>query len=147
MEDTTRKTLSSYTNQAQDVVQVNISNSISPPPEEHEISAAWIIARHYKCRIVFLKPRDGYKIKTPDFIMKALEWEIKSPTGKAKRTIRNNIDLAKVQSENIVIDTRRTSIADELIERELKKQCKIKTRISRLIMITKNEKVLEIKWR
>jgi len=128
-------------------VKVIISDNISPPPEEHEVSAAWILAHYYKCRIEFIKPLVGYKRKTPDFIMNALEWEIKSPKGNAKRTIRNNIDLAKTQSPNIVIDTRRTKISDELIEAELKKQYTTKTRISRLIMITKNEKVLEIKWR
>ena len=127
--------------------KVIISGNINPPPEEHEVSAAWILAYHYKCRIDFLKPLEGYKRKTPDFIINALEWEMKSPQGNAKRTIRNNIDLAKIQSPNIVIDARRTKLTDEFIEAELKKQCATKTRISRLVMISKNETVLEIKWK
>ena len=129
------------------IAQVIISESISPPPEKHEVSAAWILARHYNCCIEFLKPLDGYKRKTPDFVMNALEWEIKSPTGNAKRTIRNNIDMAKIQSPNIVIDTRRTKHPDEWIEAELKKQCEIKKGIYRMTMITKDENVLEIKWK
>jgi hypothetical protein len=128
-----------------DKSKIIISASIVPPPEEHEISAAWILARHFNCAIEFLKPLDGYKRKTPDFVMRAVEWEIKSPTGHAKRTIRNNLDLAKAQSPNIVLDARRTNLPDEWIEIELKKQCVIKTRIYRLIMITKDEKVVEIK--
>jgi hypothetical protein len=125
--------------------QVIISQSISPPPEEYEISAAWILARHYQCAIEFLKPLDGYKMKTPDFVMNALEWEMKSPNGNAKRTIRNNLDLAKTQSPNIIIDTRRTRLSDERIEEELRRQCEIKKRIYRLLMITKDGRVVEIK--
>jgi hypothetical protein len=95
--------------------------------------------------IEFLKPLDGYKMKTPDFVMNALEWEMKSPNGNAKRTIRNNLDLAKAQSPNIIIDTRRTKLSDEWIEEELKRQYTIKKRIYRLLMIAKNGKVIEIK--
>ena len=127
--------------------QVIVSDNINPPPEEHEVSAAWILARYYKCRIDFLKPLEGYKRKTPDFIMNALEWEMKSPKGNTKRTIRNNIDIAKIQSPNIVIDARRTKLADEFIETELRKQCAIKARITRLIMIKKDGNILEIKWK
>jgi hypothetical protein len=128
-----------------DNAQVVISQSIKPRPEEYEVSVAWILARHYNCIVEFLKPLGGYKMKTPDIVMNALEWEIKSPKGHSKRTIRNNLDLAKVQSPNIVIDTRRTKLSDDWIEAELKRQCEIKKRIYRLIMITKKEKVLEIK--
>ena len=124
---------------------VIIPSNVKPPPEEHEVSAAWILARHYSCIITFLPKLEGYKLKSPDFSMHGLVWELKSPSGSAKRTIRNNIDLAKMQSGNIVIDTRRTVLPDEWIEAELKKQFTIKKRIQRLLMITKDKKVLEIK--
>jgi hypothetical protein len=132
---------------AKDKSQVIISPSIIPPPEEHEVSAAWILARHYNCSIEFLKPIDGYKRKTPDFVMRALEWELKAPIGESKRTIRDKLSIAKAQSPNIVIDTRRTKLLDNRIESELRRQVTIKKSIHRLIMIAKDEKVVEIKTR
>ena len=81
---------------------------------------------------------------TPDLVMNALEWEVKSPEGDKKRTIRNNLDLAKEQSPNIVIDTRRTKLADYWIEAELRRQINIKKKIYRIIMIGKDGRVIEI---
>ena len=126
--------------------QVIIPSNIKPPPEEQEVSAAWILARHYNCTVTFLPKLEGYKLKSPDFTMNGVVWELKSPSGTAKRTIRNNIDLAKMQSSNIIIDTRRTSLLDDWIEAELKAQCATKKQIQRLLMITKDKKVLAIKW-
>jgi hypothetical protein len=127
--------------------QVIISNSIMPPPEEHEVSAAWILARHYNCSVEFLKPLDGYKRKTPDFVMMAVEWEMKSPIGRSKTTISNNLITAKLQSPNIVFDTRRTKIPDNKIERELSRFLTQRKSIYRIIMITKDKKVVEIRKR
>jgi hypothetical protein len=124
--------------------QMIISPTIIPPPEDHEISAALILAGHYNCTIEFLKPLDGYKRKTPDFVMCALEWEMKSPTGNSKTTISNNLIAAKLQSPNIVFDTRRTKLDDKKIQLELQKYLMQRRSIYRIIMITKNEKVIEI---
>jgi hypothetical protein len=124
--------------------QVIISQNIVPPPEYHEKSAAWILARYYNCVIEFLKPLDGYKRKTPDFVMNAIEWELKSPVGKSKTTISNNLIIAKLQSSNIVFDARRTKITDRRIESELSKYLTQRKSIHRIILITKNEKVIEI---
>jgi hypothetical protein len=132
---------------AKDKAQVIISQSIKPPPEEHEVSAAWILARHYNCSIEFLKPLDGYKRKTPDFVMNALEWEMKSATGHSKTTISNNLITAKLQSPNIVFDSRRTKIDDKKIASELQKFLIQRRSIYRIIMITKDEKVVEIQKR
>jgi hypothetical protein len=128
-----------------DNAKVVISPGIVPPPEPHEVSAAWILARHYNCIIEFLKPLDGYKRKTPDFVMRAVAWEMKAPKGNAQRTIRNNLDQAKEQSPNIVIDTRATVLPDKWVEAELRRQVTAKKRIRRLIMVTKDEKVVEIR--
>jgi hypothetical protein len=132
---------------AKDKSQVVISKSIIPSPEEHEVSAAWILARHYNCPIEFLKPLDGYKRKTPDFVMRALEWEMKSPIGNSETTISNNLITAKLQSPNIVFDARRTKIPDKKIESELSKYLTQRKSIYRIIMIAKDEKVVEIRKR
>jgi len=77
--------------------------------------------------------------------MNALAWELKSPLGKSKRTIRDKLSIAKTQSPNIIIDSRRTSLSDMEIEADLRRQIILKKSIYRLILITKDEKVLVIK--
>ena len=127
------------------LTNVIISDKSKQYPEPHEISAALILSEHFNCQITFIKPRDCYKLKTPDFVMHALDWELKSPIGNSKTTISNNIINAKSQSSNIIIDTRRTKLEDEMIRIELVKQARKRKSILRLIMITKDEKVLVIK--
>jgi hypothetical protein len=124
--------------------QVIIPGNLDNPPEQHEIDAAWILARHYNCTVEFLRPSKGYMVKTPDIDMMGVSFEIKSPFGNAKRTIRNNIDAAKAQSSNIVLDSRRTKLSDDDIIVELKREIVVKKSIKRLIMITKEKIVLEI---
>jgi hypothetical protein len=128
-----------------DKAQVIISPNITPPPEEHEISAARILAKHFNCRIEFLKPLDGYKRKTANFFMNALEWELKSPIGHAKTTISNNLANAKLQSPNVVFDSRRTKLPDEKIISELESRIKQKRGPYRIVVITKDEKDIEIR--
>jgi hypothetical protein len=123
---------------------VVIPSNAKPPPEEHEVSAAWILARHYSCVITFLPKLEGYKLKSPDFSMHSLVWELKSPVGNSKTTISNNMIIAKQQSHNIVFDARRTKIADDKVEKELTKMLTVKRSISKIILITKDEKVLAI---
>jgi hypothetical protein len=61
--------------------QVIIPAGHPNPPEQHEIEAAWILARHFRTTVEFLIPIDDYKRKTPDIIMLGIEFEIKSPIG------------------------------------------------------------------
>ena len=74
-------------------------------PKEHELSAALILAYHFKSEVVFLRPQTD---KTPDVSVNDTKWEIKSPKGNAKKTIENNLRTARKQSENIVIDLARS---------------------------------------
>jgi len=38
------------------IVEVIISDSIIPKPENHEIDVAWILAGHFHSTVEFLKP-------------------------------------------------------------------------------------------
>lgn len=51
--------------------------------------------------------------KSPDIVMRGMDWEMKSPTGKTKRPIERIMHRAARQSENIIIDLRRTKILDK----------------------------------
>ena len=114
------------------------------PPEQHEIDAAWILARHFQCVVEFLTPIDDYKRKTADIMMLGVEWEIKCPIGESKSTIRNQFRRASRQSKNIVIDTRRTKLKHNIIEKEILFQIKVRPYIKRVILIDKFENVIEI---
>ena len=126
-------------NPGQVVIPVNHPN----PPVTHEIDAAFTLARHYKCVVEFLVPVDDYKRKTPDIVMLGTEWEIKSPTGNSKYTIQKQFRRASKQAKNIIIDTRRTKLKDDNIEKAIIIELKKRSNIKKVILINKKEKVLD----
>ena len=84
--------------------QVTVRTDPQDAPKDHEMSAALIMANHFKTDIIFLRP-DRYK--TPDFDINGTKWEPKSPTGSGKKTMENNLRSARKQSNRVVIDLRR----------------------------------------
>ncbi|MDR0652621.1 MAG: hypothetical protein LBG12_04870 [Synergistaceae bacterium] len=124
--------------------QVIIPTGQPKPPEPHEVDAAWILARHYSCTVVFLIPVDDYKRKTPDIVMQGLEWEIKSPTGNSKNTIDRQLKRAVKQSKNLVFDGRRTALSDSDIEKIVALEMTKRGSIRKVIFITKLGGVVEI---
>ena len=124
--------------------QVIIPANHPNPPEAHEIDAAFTLARHYQCVVEFLKPIDDYKRKTADIVMFGIEWEIKCPIGKSKYTIQEQFRRASKQAKNIIIDTRRTKLQDEFIEKSIAVVLKKRPSIKKVILIHKLEKVVEI---
>jgi len=115
------------------------------PPEEHEVDAAWILARHYNTVIRFLVPVDDYKRKTADIEMLGAEWEIKSPTGNAKNTVRHQLRRAAGQAKNIVYDARRSPMPDSFIISRIEHELvHAKRTIRRVLMINKSSQILVI---
>ena len=76
--------------------------------------------------------------------MLGVEWEMKSPIGNSKSTIGNQFSVASRQSRNIIIDTRRTSLGYEVIEKKVLAEMKKRPNTKRVILIDKLEKVVEI---
>ena len=128
--------------------QLNPGQVIIPaspnPPEPHEVDVAWILARHFRCTIEFLTPVDDYKRKSADIIMHGVEWEIKSPIGESKSTIGNQFQTASKQSKHIVIDTRRTTLEYDRIEKSVHHEMKKRVTIKRVILINKAAAVFEV---
>ncbi|MCA9344016.1 hypothetical protein KC947_03650 [Candidatus Saccharibacteria bacterium] len=85
--------------------EVIVKTDPQDAPKEHEMSAAVLLAYHFKADITFLRPEHK---KTPD--IDGIKWEIKSPKGGSKKTIENNLRLARRQSKHIVIDLRRSKL-------------------------------------
>ena len=84
--------------------EIIIKTDLKDRPKGHELSAALILAGHFRSDVVFLRPEID---KTPDIEVGTTRWEIKSLRGDGKKTIDNNFRTARKQSLNIVIDLRR----------------------------------------
>ena len=86
-------------------------------------------------------------IHTPDIKMSGIKWEIKSPKGEGKSLMKNTIQKALKQSNNIIIDLRRTKRHQTKCLRELERQFNKSNKIKRMKVITKNEELLDFNKR
>ena len=125
--------------------QVIIPTDHPNPPEQHEVDAAYILARHYQTVVEFLVPVDDYKRKSADIIMLGVAWEIKCPNGDSRSTIGNQFRNASRQAKNIILDSRRTKLEYEIIEKRVILEANRRTAIKKVILIDKFDKVIEIK--
>jgi hypothetical protein len=87
--------------------EVIVKTELADTPKEHELSAAIILAYHFKTNVTFLRPEAR---KTPDIDVSGTMWEIKSPMGNGKKTIDNNLRAGRKQSHFIVLDLRRAKL-------------------------------------
>ena len=112
------------------------------PPEQHELEAAHALACHFQCNVEFLTPIDDYKRKTADIVMLGKLWEIKCPIGTSKSTIGNQFRVASKQARNIIIDTRRTALEYNTIEKTVLFELKNRPSIKNVILINKLGKII-----
>ena len=84
-------------------------------------------------------------MKTPDLLINKEIWELKSPKGNSKNTMRNNIKGARKQSTNIVVDLRRCKMnKQKAISRIRDVYKKRKRKAGKYYVILKNGKILDI---
>jgi len=124
--------------------QVIIPNGHPNPPTPNEMDVALVLSRHYQTTVEFIVPVDDYKRKSADVLMQDVVWEIKCPAGASKSTIRNQFRRASKQSKCIIIDTRRTKLKYQNIEKSVLFEIKERPYIKKVILIDKSEKVIEI---
>ena len=121
---------------------VIVPKSVFPKPSPREMSAAYILMDYFKADVRFI-PRGNQK--TPDFLIKGLHWELKTPTGTGKYNIQHLLHSAIQQSKNIIVDARFSKMHISRIKNELKYHSNVTTKgIKHLILITKDKKVIEI---
>lgn len=119
-----------------------IPSGLAPETHELEIVAIFI---NSGSDVSFLKPRVGYKVKTPDILMDGIEWELKSPKGNSRTTISNQLSRGSKQARNLIIDTSRTKLEDELILRQLQRNIQEHRSVKHLILVTKTQAVIVVK--
>ena len=121
---------------------VIVTTDIVDAPRDHELSAALILAYHFKTDVIFLRPE---RKKTPDIEVNGTKWEIKSPIGNGKKTIDNNLRAAHKQSRNVVLDLRRTKLhQNKTIARINYYLSTGPHKIKHLKIITKTQKIIDI---
>ena len=83
--------------------------------------------------------------KSADILMSGLVWEMKSPHGNGKWVIKNILQKASHQSENVIIDIRRLKqYPQEKYINEVKQRFASISRLQRLKIIGKRNIFLEI---
>ena len=112
--------------------------------EKHEKDTINIFVRsgHF---IEVIPPSNSPHIKTPDFTMDGISWEMKSPQGKSKNTLEHIFKRAKKQSENIIIDLTHSKISEEVAIKEIERRFIQTSSCRRLKIITCTKKVLDYK--
>ena len=78
-----------------------------------------------------------------NLMMQGVAWEMKSPEGKGKNTIRNTIQNGEHQSSSLIIDLRRIKMDEEVAIKELEMHFRLSKRIRRLRIITCDLELLD----
>jgi hypothetical protein len=121
---------------------VIVQTDLVGAPKEHELSAALILAYHFKSDVTFLRPDTR---KTPDINVDGVKWEVKSPRGDGKKTIDNNLRAAHKQSRNVVLDLRRTKLHQRKAIARINYYLSAGPhKINHLKIITKTQKIIDI---
>jgi hypothetical protein len=121
--------------------RVIVPVDLKPWPARYELSAAQLLARHFKTDVEFIS-RSNYR--TPDFLLGGIAWELKSPTGGGKNNIERQLQAGLKQSQNIIFDARRSKIHISKIRSELSRQFQLAKSMKRLVLIEKNGKIIEL---
>jgi hypothetical protein len=119
-----------------------ISVGMKPRPKMHEETAADILAAHFRSDVYFIKTETH---ETPDVSIQNIKWEIKSPTGSSANSMQKNMREASTQSENIVIDLRRSKLHQSRALGYIKQFTDRSKKLKRVLVITKARQILTIK--
>ena len=113
-----------------------------------------VLKTHENATVVFLTelgfdveliPKSNTQgVHTPDILMDKIRWEMKSPTGKGKYLISNTIQRAVLQSQNVIIDLRRTKRHQTKCLREINQEFEKSRSLKRIKIITKSRKIIDL---
>ena len=122
--------------------RVTTETSLRDRPKDHEMMAAIRIAEYFKTDILFLRREQHH---SPDLDVNGALWELKSPIGDGKNTIKNNLHAAKKQTTNVILDLSRCKMyQDKALANVRHYFADHRSQIKHLIIITKRGKVVEL---
>jgi len=94
--------------------------------------------------VTLIPPIQSKGMNTPDMEMLGIIWEIKSPQGKSRNTIKHTFQNAGHQSSNVIIDLQRCKLTEEDALKDIRYHYKISKRIKRLKVIMKDKNIIDI---
>ena len=110
--------------------------------KEHEYNTVKLfLNRGYDIELIPASQIKG--MQTPDIIMLNKPWEMKSPTGNGKTTIRHTLQNAGHQSRNVIIDLRRCKLDKNTAIKEIEIFFKEFKRIRFLKVIVNDEFIID----
>ena len=110
--------------------------------EEHE----WKTVKYFleQGKDVELIPNSQIKnYHMGDIMLEGIDWEMKAPIGDGKYTVQNIMQAAVQQSNNIIIDLRRSKMVEEKAIREYVREFKGSKGARRLRIIKKSGETLD----
>lgn len=113
-------------------------------PDRYEIKVAFALLDYFDSDIILRKSGQNY---SPDLLLKRTNqlWEIKNIRGNSVNTIEHNLARAKMQSDKIIISLYRTKMAPKRAIGRIKAELRRRREIKRVLLITKEHKIIEIK--
>ncbi len=117
-----------------------MGKGISLQEHEHATIKVLLLAGY---NIQLIPPVQGKGIKTPDLTIDGVPWEMKAPMGNGKRTVQNTLIRAGKQSENIIIDLRRSKMQENQAIRDFEKEFFATKKLKHMKIITKKEEILD----
>ena len=112
--------------------------------EAHEYDTINYLAS-YGLDIEVIKPVNTPKTHNADYLIKGLIWEAKSPNGSGSSTIARQFHKASKQSDKMILDLRRVKLEAQRAEREARFRFEKSKNIKRLMLITKDDRLFDIK--
>ena len=117
-----------------------IPNGVVLKPHENA-TAVFLTEQGFDVELI---PASNIKgVHTPDIKMDGLEWEMKAPVGEGNQLMKNTVQKALRQSQNIIIDLRNTKRYQDKCIRELKREFRESKNLKRLKIIKNDRKVLD----
>lgn len=93
--------------------------------------------------IELIPPSTIKGLRMPDIIMQGIAWEMKAPEGVGKYTMKNAIQNASHQAQNIIIDLRRLPSREQSAINELVRYFNLSRRLKRMKIICNDDKILD----
>ena len=110
--------------------------------EEHEFATVrFLLELGYDIELI--PPSNIKGLRMPDIMMQNIPWEMKSPNGSGKNTIRHAMQNAGHQSSNVIIDLRRCKLPLVIAQKDLNYYFDISTRIRRMKVIVDDKKMID----
>lgn len=110
--------------------------------EDHEYATVKFFLEH-GLDVELIPPSRIKNLQMPDIILQGLPWEMKSPVGSGRYTIKNIVQNASHQSGNIIIDLRRYGSDETSAIRSIRSYFDLSKRIRHIKIITKSNELID----